>query len=185
MSKLNWNIETAKDAKLTGKIDDTIWIIYARKHNRIGITFDELQKEQGIKVIREIRKHGGKVIRLQGGPEQNKYCAFGKLIYHYKTWHNFFDIENNNGVCVIGDIDPQHCKTYTPELYHQKYHPVDAKQFTDYLNKRKTRIYKPRKRKPHIPPKDQITSNIIESQKEWGNLPKMNETSIQPPPTTT
>lgn len=52
--KLEWDVETAKQANLIDKIDDTAWIKHARKDHRIGITFDELQKEQGVRVSREL-----------------------------------------------------------------------------------------------------------------------------------
>ncbi|MBN1226781.1 MAG: DUF5615 family PIN-like protein, partial [Deltaproteobacteria bacterium] len=51
--KLGWDIETAKDAGLTGKIDDTIWVIHARSNHRISLTFDELSKKQGEDISRE------------------------------------------------------------------------------------------------------------------------------------
>ncbi|MGD0794514.1 MAG: hypothetical protein ABR958_02815 [Dehalococcoidales bacterium] len=151
---LKWDVKTAKEANLTGKIDDTVWVVYARKHNRISITFDELQKEQGIRISHELRRRGGKIIRLQGGPQQNTYRAIGKLLFHYPTWYTFFEKENNNGVCVISDIR-QRCSTFTPEQYHQKFHPTDAEQFNQYLEKRKHKPFRPRKRKRKPAPIEQ------------------------------
>ena len=57
--KLGWDVETAEDAVLTGKIDDTIWVVYARQRDRIAITFDELKAEQGARVSCELRLRGG------------------------------------------------------------------------------------------------------------------------------
>jgi hypothetical protein len=151
---LKWDVETAQDANLTGKIDDTVWVVYARKHHRISITFDELQKEQGIRISRELRKRGGKIIRVQGGPQQNTYRAIGKLLFHYPTWYTFFEKENNNGVCIISDIR-QSCKTFTPEEYHQKFYPTDSAQFNKYLEKRKKKTFRPRKRKKKLTPIEQ------------------------------
>lgn len=135
---------------MTGKINDVVWVKHARKHRRISITFDELTAKQGEEVSQELRLRGGKIIRLQGGPEQDKYRALGKLLFHYPDWYPF--LFTNNGVSVIADIRIQSCKNYTPEKYHQKYHPIDAVQFTEYLEKRSRRPYKPRPRKKKIPP---------------------------------
>jgi hypothetical protein len=150
---LGWDIETAQQANLTGKIDDVVWVIYARKHNRIGITFDKLRAEQGEKVARELRLNGGHVIRIQGGPEQNEYRAVGKLLFHLPEWYPF--LTSNNGVSVISDVRTASCKNCTPEVYHQKYHHVDAEQFTEYLKKQKQKPYRPRPRKKKIAPEQQ------------------------------
>jgi hypothetical protein len=156
LRKLGWDIETAEHAKLTGKIDDTVWVKYARKQRRISITFDGLQKEQGRTVSRELRKNGGKVIRVQGGPEQNPYRALGKILFHYPVWYEFFEIDNNDGVCVISEIR-LNCRHYTPEEYHQKNYPIDAKQFNKYIEDyKKKRMLPIKHRKPRkVNPKEQ------------------------------
>jgi hypothetical protein len=148
---LGWDVETAQDAKLTGKIDDVDWVIHAREHNRIGITFDELKAQQGEKVSKELRLNGGRIIRIQGGPEQDKYRAVGKLLFHYSQWHPF--LINNDGVSVISDT--KLCRNYTPEEYHHKYHPIDAEQFTEYIRTWKQKPYRPRPQKEKPPPKEQ------------------------------
>lgn len=148
MILLKWDVETALEAHLTGKIDDVVWVIYAREHDRIGITFDKLRAEQGEKIARELRLNGGQVIRIQGGPEQYKHRAVGKLLFHYPEWCPF--LTSNNGVSVISDVRTASCRNYTPEEYHQKYHHTDAEQFTDYLKKRRDRPYRPRPRKKKI-----------------------------------
>jgi hypothetical protein len=149
LCKLGWDIETAVQAGLTGKIDDTRWVKHARKNKRISITFDYLQKEQGIRICHELRKYGGKIIRIQGGPEQNPYHALGKLLFHYPMWYKFLETDNNDGVCVISDIRLQSCKSYTPEQYHQDNYPLDAEQFNKYIEKQKQKAILPIKhRKP-------------------------------------
>jgi len=148
--QLGWDVETAQQAGLTGKIDDVVWIRYAKKHGRIAITFDELKGQQGEKVSRELRQRGGNVLRVQGGPEQNKYRAVGKLLFHYPEWYPF--LSASDGVSVISDVRRQSCRSYTPEQYHQHCHPVDAEQFTEYLKSRRQRKpYRPRKRKTKPP----------------------------------
>ncbi|MFC2008164.1 hypothetical protein ACFLT0_00610, partial [Chloroflexota bacterium] len=142
-----------QDAKLTGKINDVVWVIHARKHNRISITFDELKAKQGEEVSHELRLNGGRIIRIQGGPEQDKYRAVGKLLFHYPEWHPF--LTDNNGVSVIADVRIQSCRNYTPREYHHKYHPTDAEQFTEYLKAWRHKPYKPRPRKRNPPSDDQ------------------------------
>ena len=149
--RLEWDVETAEQAKLTGKIDDTKWIIHARKEKRIAVTFDELKGEQGAKVSRELRKRGGSIIRINGA--WNEFRAIGKLLYHYPDWYPF--LKTNNGISVISSIESVGFKNYTPEEYHLHYHKIDAELFTQYLNKRKKRTYHPRKRKTRITPDDQ------------------------------
>jgi len=151
--RLEWDIETAQQAGLTGKIDDVEWIIYAREHGRIAITFDKLKADQGARVAHELRKNGGHVIRIQGGPEQDKYRAVGKLLFHYPEWYPF--LTSSNGMSIIGDVRTASCRNYTPEEYQQKFYPTDAKQFTEYLKKRKDRPYKPRPHKKKIAPEQQ------------------------------
>jgi hypothetical protein len=150
--RLGWDVETAQQAKLTGKIDDVIWVKYARKRKRISITFDELRAGQGARVAIELRKHSGKIIRVQGGPEQNEYRAVGKLLFHLPEWYPFF--LSNNGVAIISDIR-HNCRTYTPEQYQQKFYPTQAEQFTKYLKVRKRKVYRRRKRKSRTPPMEQ------------------------------
>ena len=146
---MNWDVETACDASLTGKIDDTIWVIHARKNNRIAITFDELKAQQGKKISRELRSNGGRIIRIQGGPEQNTYRSVGKLLFHYQDWYPF--LSQNDGISVVSDVRTASCRNYTPEEYHHHYHRTDAEQFEKYLEGRKHKPYRPRgrKKRPH------------------------------------
>jgi hypothetical protein len=153
---LGWDVETAKHAKLDGKINDTIWLIYSRKNERIGITCDELKAEQGEEVSRELRKHGGKIIRINGS--QNEYHLIGKLLYHYPCWYKYFVVEKNNGVSVISELKENGCINYSPVEYHQHFHQTDAIQFNEYLEKRQQRKKLPikhrksRKTKPEAQP---------------------------------
>ncbi|MDD5288470.1 MAG: hypothetical protein PHY28_05095 [Dehalococcoidales bacterium] len=150
--RIGWDIETAKQAELTDKINDTKWVIYARRQKRIAVTFDELKAKQGEQVSRELRRHGGSIIRINGA--RNEYRAIGKLLYHFYDWYPF--LQANNGVSVISDTGAQGYKNYTPEEYHQHYHPIDAQIFTTYLTNKKKRPYHPRKRKPQLKPINQI-----------------------------
>lgn len=144
LQKLGWDIETANEAGLAGKINDTKWVVHSRQQKRIAITFDELKAKQGEQVSRELRRHGGKIVRINHA--SNEYHAIGKILYHFKDWYPF--LTEYDGVCVISDTGPQGFKKYNPEEYHQHYHPNDAQLFTAYLEKHKNRPYKPRSKKP-------------------------------------
>ena len=153
MRRLGWDIETAEEAGLTGKIDDTKWVKHARRYRRISITFDELRAGQGARIALELRRYGGKIIRVQGGPEQDKYRAVGKLLFHFPDWYPF--LVANDGVSIIADIRKQSCRNYTPEQYQQSFYPIEAEQFTQYLKTRKHRPFHHRKRKRKPPPLEQ------------------------------
>lgn len=126
------------------KIPDVRWVIYAREHHRTGITFDELRAQQGLDIASELKLHGGKVIRIQGGPEQHPYRSVGKLLFHYEDWYQFF--KDSDGVCVISDTNKP-CRLCNPEQYVQRYHHLNIEQFNEYLTAYKKRPIKKRKRK--------------------------------------
>lgn len=153
LSRLGWDVETAEQAGLTGKINDTKWVVHARKHGRIAITFDELRGEQGADVSRELRLRGGKVIRVQGGPEQSPYRALGRLLYHYPEWHP--SLSENDGVSILSDTK-HNCSNHSPEQFHHKCHRIDAEQFTEYLAARKTRRPHRKRRGRRPPPPQQM-----------------------------
>jgi hypothetical protein len=145
LRKLDWDVETAKQAKLTGKMPDVVWVIYARDNHRIGITFDEIRAKQGLDIASELKLRGGKVIRIQGGPAQHPFRAIGKLLFHYEDWNQFFN--ECDGVCVISDTNKP-CRNCTPEQYIQFYHHLNTEQFNKYLNEYKKRPYIKRRRNP-------------------------------------
>lgn len=148
--RIGWDIETAEKAHLTGKIDDTVWVNYSTGQSRIAITFDELRAQQGERVSRELRIHGGHVLRVQGGPEQDTYRALGKLLFHYPEWFDF--LSAHDGVSVISDVRAQSCRNFSPTQYHQHFHPSDAEQFTAYLERHKQSKILPRKHRRHEEP---------------------------------
>ena len=153
MLLLGWDVETAWQAKLDGKINDVKWVKYARKKDRIAITFDEFKASQGVKIAHEWRLHGGKIIRVSGGPQQDRFRAVGKLLFHYPDWYPF--LLDSEGISIIADVRKQSCHNYTPEEYHQKIDSTDSEQFTKYLEKRRHRPYHRRKRKHKPPPLEQ------------------------------
>ena len=152
LQKLEWDVRTAYEESLAGKAKDYLLVIRANQLKRTLITFDELAGESGALVARELRTYGGKVLRIMGGPEQPPYRALGKLLFHHENWYPFLD--THDGVVVISDTK-QSCRLYTPEMYHQTYHQTDAKQFEDYLAKRKEKVRHSRHRRQKTISKDQ------------------------------
>jgi hypothetical protein len=149
LRKLSWDIKTAYEANLSGKIADVNLLIHARGENRIYITFDELRGESGVSVGRELRRHGGNVVQIHGGADQDEYRIVGKLLFHYPDWYPF-QIKHD-GVTIISDIK-HNCINYAPGEWHHKYHKLDAEQFTAYLEKQKRKPYKRRPHKGEVPP---------------------------------
>lgn len=149
LAALGWDIQTAQDVGLTGKIDDVEWVIHSRKVNRIAITFDELKAEQGVIISRELRRRGGKIVRVNG--RLNDYKAIGKILYHFLEWYPF--LIENDGVAVLGETKPQGCTCYTPEEYHQHYHLKDSQKFaSEYLKNKKIKNISPKKKRQRKPP---------------------------------
>jgi len=156
--QIGWDVETAYEAGLHIEKDDTVLLIYARNNDRILLTFDKLEGEQGCKVSRELRQNGGRVVRINGGPSQNEHRVLGKILFHYPDWNPW--LKKHQGIVIIADIRKQSCICYTPREYHCKYHQTDAKQFETYLKHRITRTYKKRGRKPVSPPDGQATLGL-------------------------
>lgn len=65
-----WDVETAHEAGLSGKIDDVQLLIDARSKGRIFVTFDGLKAQHGQQIARELRTNGGKILQIHGGAEQ-------------------------------------------------------------------------------------------------------------------
>ena len=150
MRLFGWDVKTAYEAGLSGKVEDVQLLIYASGNDRILLTFDSLKAEAGQQIARELRTGGGKIIQIHGGAEQEKYRIVGKILFHYKDWVQFLSI--NDGISIISDIR-HNCRNLTPEEYHQRYHAIDAEQFTAYLEKKKERLIQPLKRKRKAKPK--------------------------------
>lgn len=153
LRKLDWDIETAYQAGLAGKVLDVNLLKYARGNNRIYLTFDELRGQHGRDIGRELRKYGGNMVQIRGGDDEDKYHIIGKLLFYYPDWYPF-QIKHD-GVSVISDLK-KNCVNYTPEGWHQKFHKVDAAQFAEYLKKQKLKPYKRRPRRRVSSPDQQM-----------------------------
>lgn len=155
LRQLGFDVETACEAGLAGKVRDAKLLIHARENNRIYVTFDKLRAEEGAEVARELRQNGGQIIQIKGGAEQDKFRIIGKLLFHYPDWYPF--LSTKNGISIISDIRKQSYQNLTPKDYHQKYHPTDAKQFTQYLAERKKKQLRRKPRRRKRPPPEQLS----------------------------
>jgi hypothetical protein len=154
---LGWDVETAYEAGLSGKVDDVQLLIYAREHNRILLTFDTLKARHGEQIARELRINGGRIVQVRGGAQQEKHRIVGKILFHYQDWQQF--LASGDGISIVSDLRP--CRNLNPEEYHHQYHRIDAEQFEKYLEHKRKSLLKPikrrRKRKP--PPEEQQSLN--------------------------
>jgi hypothetical protein len=144
LRKLGWDVRTACDEGLAGKVGDDKLVHRATELDRIFITLDELRAQHGKDVARELRTNGGKVIQIKGGTGQHPYKALGRLLFHFIEWEQFLHVKD--GVVVISDIG-HNCMTYTPRRYHHRFHQTDVKQFEQYLAKRRRKLVRPRGRR--------------------------------------
>ena len=80
--------------------DDGAIVEWSRKHNRILVTHDKY-KNRGhkIRVFQEIYEHGGHVIQIAGGPDQDVFTSLGKIIVNREEWVKFFN--DNDGVAFL------------------------------------------------------------------------------------
>lgn len=133
---LDWDIIAARDTDLSPTAKDHECVAYAHSHGRIFLTFDKLRGQSGALVAKQIREFGGRVLKVRGGPEQNTYRAVGRILFHYSEWAPFLD--EQDGVADLSDL--RHCKLFTSSKYLHLAYSTGAKQFEDYLlRKRKSR----------------------------------------------
>jgi hypothetical protein len=102
LRKLGWDVETVYQHKREAVKDDADHVAYARSIERVFATFDKLRGTVGYQVAEEIKKNGGKVLAVGGGPEQLPERAVGRMLFHYPDWHPF--LERNDGKADIRDL---------------------------------------------------------------------------------
>ncbi len=124
--------------------DDGAIVEWSRKHNRILVSHDKYKnREHKIRVFQEIYEHGGHVIQVAGGSDQDVLTSLGKIIVNRKEWVKFFN--DNDGVALLhrGGMKPM------PRAYL-------IRQLQGILGDDKSVIgdiplKSPRRRKQHIP----------------------------------
>ena len=73
---------------------------WARRHRYIHVCHDKFSdKQTRLEIYPEIFHHGGKVIQITGGPQQNLYTSLGKLLVHREKWVEWF--QSNKGIVTL------------------------------------------------------------------------------------
>lgn len=133
LRQLGWDIIAARDTGLPDTAADYELVAYAHSMGRVFLTFDKLRGESGALVAKQFREFGGRVLKVQGGPQQDTYQAVGRILFHYSKWASFLTEEN--GVADLSDL--RQCKLFTSSGYLQLAYRTGAKQFEDYLTRKR------------------------------------------------
>ena len=73
---------------------------WARRHRSFYVCHDKFSdKQTRLEIYPEIYDHGGKVIQITGGPQQNVYTSLGKLLVHREKWVEWF--QSNEGIVTL------------------------------------------------------------------------------------
>lgn len=138
LRSLGWQVDTVYQHGLGEEKNDANLISWARSFGFVFVTFDLLTKEQGFQVNREIKRRGGKVIVIHGGPEQDPQRALGRMLFHWPDW--FLLLEKQHGRLEIKDLR-QGIKFIPRGRLSGRVLPVGEDAFDPYLEKvsRRTR----------------------------------------------
>lgn len=96
---VGFNVLFARKVKVNVR-DDAAIVRWARRHKRILVCHDKYQnREHKIRVFNEIYKHGGHVIQVAGGSDQDILTSLGKILVNREEWTRFFAA--NDGVALL------------------------------------------------------------------------------------
>lgn len=138
------------------KVEDTKWenddvelLRWARRNKRILIGFDLYKGMTGPRLDNELRRKGGRVITIAGGPNQPTSRALGKLLFHQETWEPFF--RGGHGKVRIETVSTSRGdKAARIKAFRCNELPVlvamPVEQGKAYLRERKAARQRPRKR---------------------------------------
>jgi hypothetical protein len=144
--------------------DDVELLKWARRNKRILLGFDLYKGQTGPRLDDELRRRGGRVITIAGGPQQPTSRALGKLLFHQETWEPFF--EAGHGKVRIETVSTSRgdraarIKTYRPEELPTLVGAM-VKQGVAYLRERKDARQQPR-----------LTTKRARVAREQGPLPE-------------
>ena len=142
LRKLGHEVTTAQEQALHAEKDDSVLVRWAQTFDHIFITFDDLRAESGMRVAREIKVDGGKVIKIGGGPAQEPERALGKLLFHWHDWIARF--EEEDGVVEIGDLKP--LRWYPRSRIEVRVRRIHRAEFDEYVKRREEAKKRPLKR---------------------------------------
>lgn len=138
------------------KVEETKWenddielLKWARRNKRILIGFDLYRGMTGPRLDHELRRNGGRVITIAGGPDQPTSRALGKLLFHQEVWEPFF--KSGHGKVRIETVSTSRgdraarIKTYRCEELPMLV-AARVKQGSAYLRERRAARQRPIKR---------------------------------------
>ncbi len=96
-----------------------------------------------MRIAAELRDHGGRVIRIGGGPEQPVERAIGKFLFHYPEWSPWLEV--NEGKVEIMDV-AQRLRMRTRDDIHVEIRSIEGQQCEPYLDEKKKARRRPLKR---------------------------------------
>ncbi len=140
--KLDWDVETVYQHKIHDDPEDFRVFAYARSLGRTFITFDDLRGESGIKVLRELRDRGGRLLQVRGGPSQPER-ALGRVYFHYPEWHPW--LNDHEGRVIISDTRHS-CRMMPRSRVRAVLRKIDADPFETYLESRDASRKRPLRR---------------------------------------
>lgn len=139
-------MEFAPRIKGADVTDDTALLRWARRRRYILVRHDKTRdKRTRLELYPEVYHHGGKIIRIGGGPDQDALIATGKILVHLDEWQEFF--EENDGMVVVHKQGMRKLPSHA--LYAQVQGTLDAEQVT---GRRVIKPSRPRKPQPKPPP---------------------------------
>ena len=151
---LGHEVLLAADQGLHGQGDGTV-VECGHALGCVVITHDELHGQDGVDVARQIHTHGGKVICVHGGPDQEPEQSVGRILFHWHEWYP--RLSKWDGLVEIGDLR-QRTKWYSHSMIHMRMRESDKPAFEKYLKKKVDDRHKPLARR---------TKKIPHQQREW------------------
>jgi hypothetical protein len=157
---IGWEVHTVYEQGIEREKRDEILVAFARAMGCVFITFDDLRGAAGVAVGREVKRRGGKVIVIGGGPDQPPERALGRLLFHWPEWHPF--LEKHDGRVNISDT--KHSAKLLPRSKMQaEIRPTGHPAFDRYLVERVQARTRPSTRRRVRKP------NPTQSEMELGN----------------
>jgi hypothetical protein len=149
---LGWDVQTVHEHGLGNEKHDERLVAYAHRHGCVFVSFDKFGAQVAVRVAQEIHERGGKVIRIDGGPQQPQERALGRFLFHLPDWQPF--LERNDGLVILSDLKNP-CKMYPRSDIRLMIRRSDQPQFDAYLKQLEERRVRPRKPRPRPVPPDQ------------------------------
>lgn len=101
LTAIGFRVENALRVDLDIR-DDVAVVKWARQHQRLLVTHDGFRdRRTQYRVNQEIRRAGGRVISLQGGPGLDPLVTVGVILLHRPGWHERLIANKEHGVARL------------------------------------------------------------------------------------